>query len=68
MAYVEPNFKNKKALKDAIAAGRSIYVFQPGLGSVPSDGTVYLEGPHSPQPHSWYAEGTMQGGKLVKVR
>lgn len=68
MSYVSPNFKTKKALKDALAAGSAIDVFQPGFGTLPKDGTVYLEGPHSPQPHTWYAQGTMQGGKLVKVK
>jgi len=68
MAYVSPNFKTKKALRDAIAAGQEIHVFQPGLGTVPRDGTVGLEGPHFPKPHTWYAEGTMANGRLVRVR
>ena len=68
MTYVSPNFKTKKALKEAIAAGKLIDVFQPGLGTVPENGTVYLEGPHYPAPHSWYAQGTMENGRLVKVK
>lgn len=68
MAYVSPNYKTKKDLKEALAAGKSIEVYQPGIGLVPMDGYVPLEGPHYPQPHKWYAEGTMQGGKLVKVK
>ncbi len=69
MAYVDPNFKTKKALKEALKNGSEVAVFQVGpFGSVPTDGTVYLEGPHYPQPHTWYAQGTMQGGKLVKVK
>jgi hypothetical protein len=67
MAYVSPNFKNKKALKTALAAGQSIDVFQPGAGTVPQNGLVFLEGPHYPQAHTWYAQGTMENGKLVKV-
>lgn len=67
MAYVSPNFKTKKALKEALAAGKAVEVFQPGLGTVPSDGRVTLEGPHYPAPHTWYATGVMQGGRLVKV-
>ena len=67
MAYVSPNFKTKKAIKDAIKEGKAVDVFQPGLGTVPTDGIVYLEGPHSPAPHTWYAQGTMKGGKLVKI-
>lgn len=68
MAYVDPNFKTKKALKDAVAKGESVSVFQPGMGSVPTDGTIALEGPHYPKPHTWYATGRMQGGKLVSVK
>jgi hypothetical protein len=67
MAYTSPNFKNKKALKDALAAGQDVGVFQPGYGAVPVDGTISLEGPHYPKPHTWYATGTMKGGRLVKV-
>lgn len=68
MAYVSPNVKTKKALKDLLAQGKSVDVFQPGLGTVPRDGRISLEGPHYPAPHTWYAEGTMQNGKLVKVK
>lgn len=28
--YVEPNFKSKKALKDAVASGQAVSVFSPG--------------------------------------
>ena len=67
--YVDPNFKTKKELKTAVAEGRAIYVFQPGLGSVPT-GTaeVSVEGPHYPKPHSWYARVTITDGKVVKVK
>ena len=68
MAYVNPNFKTKKALQDAIKVGQSIEVFQPGLGTIPDNGHVYLEGPHYPAPHTWYAEGTIVNGKLIKVK
>jgi hypothetical protein len=69
MAYVNPNFGSKKALKDALKTGElgSIEVFQPGLGVIPANGTVCLEGPHYPQAHTWYATGIMKDGKLVKV-
>jgi len=68
VTYVSPNFKTKKALKEALSAGTDVDVFQPGLGTVPYDGTVFLEGPHYPAPHSWYATGTMKDGKLVGVK
>ena len=68
MAYIMPNLKSKKAIKDALAAGEHISVFQPGLGTVPADGTVYLEGPHYPEPHRWYAIGKMKAGRLVSIK
>ncbi len=68
MTYVHPNFKTKKALKQAVKDGEHINVYQPGLGSIPINGTVYLEGPHYPKPHTWYAEGTMQNGALITVK
>jgi hypothetical protein len=68
MAYVSPNFKTKKALKTALADGKYVDVYQPGLGTVPENGRIALEGPHYPAPHTWYAEGTMVNGKLAKVK
>jgi len=65
--YVRPNFHTKAELKKALAAGHIIEVFQPGLGDVPTTGEVFLEGPHYPEPHTWYAKGIMKDGRLVKV-
>ena len=67
MAYVLPNFKTKKALKQALVEDQHVTVLQPGLGDIPETGTIALEGPHYPKPHTWYATGTMVNGKLVKV-
>lgn len=64
MTYVNPNFKTKKALD----RGDDVQVFQPGIGTVPRDGAVSLEGPHYPESHRWYAQGVMKDGKLVKVK
>jgi hypothetical protein len=68
MTYVSPNFKTKKALKEALTNGQEVSVFNPGLGTIPYNGSVFLEGPHYPQPHKWYAQGIMKDGKLVKVK
>lgn len=57
MAYVSTNPKTKKALREQVANGERPTVFQPG-GIFPltvHDGRVTVEGPHSPQPHRWYA-------------
>jgi len=68
--YTTINFKTKKALKQAIADGQKIRVFQPGPfgGNEPTNGNVTLEGPHYPEPHRWYATGTLANGVLVKVK
>lgn len=68
MAYVNPNFKTKKALKEAILSGKNVEVYQPGLGTVPTTGRISLEGPHYPEPHRWYASGTMLNGRLVDIK
>lgn len=65
--YVEPNFKSKAALKRAVAAGEDVEVFSPGLGKAPENGTVSVEGPHYPKPHTWYARVTVVNGKVTKV-
>lgn len=67
MAYTEINYKTKKAVKEALAAGVEVLVYQPGLGTIPANGTISIEGPHYPKPHSWYGTGTMVDGKLVKI-
>jgi hypothetical protein len=68
--YTVINFKTKKALKEAVKNGVRVTVFQPGPfgGQEPQDGPVYLEGPHYPQPHNWYASGTLKDGVLVAVQ
>lgn len=68
MAYTDTNFKTKSALKAALAEGKKIGVYAPGLGSIDPNGKVTLEGPHYPQPHRWYAEGWMKDGLLVKIK
>ena len=66
--YVNPNFKTKKAFKEAVKANKCIIIFQPGLGTPPSDGTVCVEGPHYPEPHSWYATVILEDNKIIGVK
>jgi hypothetical protein len=66
--YTEEDFKSKKALKEALAKGEKIAVYAPGLGEVPANGNVTLEGPHYPKPHTWYAQGVMENGYLKSVK
>ena len=58
--YTTKNFKSKKALRGAIAAGEEVGAYQPGPfgGNEPTDGEVFLEGP-------WFPE---VDGKLVSVK
>jgi len=67
--YVTENFKTKKALRDAVAAGQTISVWQYGPLHVPipTDGKATVEGPWYPQPHKWYGQVTLKDGKIVKV-
>lgn len=67
MAYVRPNFKTKKQLKEAVAAGQRVEVFSPGMFPAKRDGEEFIEGPHYPEPHRWYAQVQVQNGLVVKV-
>jgi hypothetical protein len=68
--YTHTNFKSKKELREAVAAGKRVTVFQPGPfgGNEPDNGVVTLEGPHYPAPHRWYASATLKDGVVVKVK
>lgn len=66
--YVNPNFKTKKELKEAVKRGEQVFVFLPGPFPARSNGREYVEGPHYPEPRRWYAEVEVKDGKVVKVR
>ena len=68
--YTHINFKTKKALKEAVAAGRRITFYQPGPfgGNEPSEGEISVEGPHYPEPHRWYARCRVATGVIVQVK
>lgn len=66
--YTTENFKTKKALKTAVAEGKKVTYFQPGLGECPLNGTFCCEGPHYPAAHTWYATCTAENGYIVKVK
>jgi hypothetical protein len=68
--YTVIDFQSKKALKAAVAAGQAVHIFQPGPfgGNIQTEGTVFLEGPHFPLPHRWYAEAIVKDGKVIKVK
>lgn len=70
--YTTTNYKTKADIKRALLEGKKITVFQPNdMFSITHNlriGThdISLEGPHSPQPHRWYAEATVVNGYIVK--
>lgn len=68
--YTHTNFQTKKALKEAVVSGARVTVYQPGPfgDGIPQNGTVFLEGPHYPQPHKWYAQAELKDGVVVKVK
>lgn len=68
--YTHTNYKTKKALKDAVAAGEKVTYFQPGPfgGDELRDGKIQIEGPHFPKAHTWYAECTVENGYITNVK
>jgi hypothetical protein len=77
MSYTVVNYKTKKQLKEAVAkyhskslGSYSVKCYNPGLGPDLSNytGTVYLEGPHYPEPHRWYAQAELKDGIVIKVK
>lgn len=72
--YTMTNFKTKKELKEVVAAGGRLRIYQPGGMFSPPDassdytGKVCLEGPHYPAPHTWYAQAELVDGFIVKVK
>ena len=65
--YVRPNFKTKKALREAIQKGDRVTVFSPGPFPAPTSGRTTIEGPHYPEPHRWYAGVEVTDGVVTKV-
>jgi hypothetical protein len=69
--YTVTNFRTKKALKDALLAGKEVRVYQPNgdlYSRAPqTEGRITLEGPHYPEPHRWYATAVISGGVIVSL-
>lgn len=72
MAYTVYNFKRKKDLREAVAHGLIVPVYQPGpFGPDVPDGEVSIEGPHFPAAHRWYSRVQVLNGCIApdsKVR
>ena len=66
--YTTRNYKTKKELKEAFRAHKRIEVCDNsgyGLGDV--NGECFLEGPHYPAPHTWYARVLVDNNIIVKI-
>ena len=75
MAYTVKNYKTKKQVKEDLKAGVKIEVYQPNAdltGAYVKPGKVYLEGPHYPQAHTWYAEAQViedpESGRMILTK
>jgi len=80
--YTHKNFKTKKALKEAVAAYHAqdaadriagylaVTYYQPGPfgGNEEQNGEIFLEGPHYPEAHKWYAQALVKDGYIVRVK
>ena len=66
--YTTTNFKTKKELKEAVALGKQIGVYSPGPFPAKTDGIEFVEGPHYPEPHRWYAQVEVKNGIIIKVK
>jgi hypothetical protein len=44
-----------------------VRLFAPGIFAPKRDGIEYVEGPHYPKPHTWYAKVEVKDGIVVKV-
>lgn len=67
MAYVDPNFKTKEELKEAVKRGDKVRVFSPGSFPCKYRGIEFIEGPHFPEPHTWYAKVQVKEGFVTRV-
>ena len=69
--YVEPNFKTKRALREAVLdEDVTVRVFQPGPFAGPNvvgDNVVTVEGPQYPEAHTWYARVKISDGYVTQV-
>ena len=68
--YLSPNYPSKAAANRAIKAGEVVTVFQPNNifnQYPPENGTVVIEGPHYPKPHTFYGQATIKDGKVIKL-
>lgn len=65
--YVAGNPKTKKALKAMVEEGKKPAIFSSGMFPSAKNGVDYVEGPHAPEPHTWYAKVLVEDGRIVEI-
>lgn len=73
MAYISGNPATKKQLKDWVAdPNHRVRIMPTSIVDTPEEGPTYtgtsfVEGPHYPKPHRWYAKVQVTDGLVTKV-
>lgn len=64
------DYANRPAGVEPHGVPRAVTYYQPGPfgGNEPRNGTIYIEGPHYPAPHRFYAQCIAKDGVIVKVK
>lgn len=69
--YTRRNFRTKAALRLAVTNGLRVEIYNPGEEvtgiAAPANGIAYIDGPHAPEPHRWYARVELLDGRVVRV-
>ena len=66
--YTVENYRTKADLKRAVANGDRVLTYQPGgIFAAQTDGVAYIEGPHYPAAHTWYAQVMLKDRCIIKV-
>lgn len=69
MAYVDLDYPTAKAFREAVSRGIQHRPYNPsGLFPSIQNGTEFIEGPHFPKPHRWYAAVEVKDGVVVRVK
>lgn len=63
---VEPYSANNPAMTGESA--QPVRVYAPRLGEPATQGREFVEGPHFPEPHKWYAQVTVKDGIVIAVK
>lgn len=63
--YTGIDFKTKKSMAEAVEGGAIVSVYSPGPFGGAGEGAVFLEGPHWPAAHKWYARAIVKDGAIV---